>query len=51
MPKLEGMPEAVTLFAEQGGAALTFETPSEFSLFDRVQAHRTFVAGIFEATE
>jgi murein peptide amidase A len=50
VPKLEGMPEAVTLFAEQGCATLTFETPSEFGLFDRVRAHKAFVAGLFEAT-
>ena len=48
VPQLEGMREAVTLFAEQGGASLTFETPSEFSLFDRVAAHKTFVASLFE---
>ena len=50
VPKLEGMPEAVTLFAEQGSATLTFETPSEFALFDRVRAHKAFVAGLFEVS-
>ncbi|MEZ5330432.1 MAG: M14 family metallocarboxypeptidase [Verrucomicrobiales bacterium] len=50
VPKLDGMPEAVMLFAEQGGASLTFETPSEFGLFDRVRAHKAFVAGLFEMT-
>lgn len=51
VPKLEGMPEAVTLFAEQGGVTLTFETPSEFSLFDRVAAQKSFVAGLVEAVQ
>ena len=48
VPKLEGMPEAVTLFAEQRGATLTFETPSEYSIYRRVLAHKAFVAGVFE---
>lgn len=50
VPRLEGMPEAVILFAERGSATLTFETPSEFSLYARVRAHKEFLAGLFEAT-
>ena len=46
----EGMPEAVILFASENCATLTFETPSEFSLFDRVWAHREFVEGVFQMT-
>lgn len=50
IPKLDGMPEAVTLFAEQGGVTLTFETPSEFSLHDRVAAQKCFIDALLEAT-
>ena len=47
IPKLEGLPEAITMFAENAKASLTFETPSEFSLYDRVRAHKAFVDGLF----
>ncbi len=36
---LSGLPESVWLYFERCGWALTVETPSEFSLFDRVNAH------------
>ena len=40
---LPGMPEAIELFRLGCPTTLTFETPSEFSLDDRVQAQASFV--------
>jgi hypothetical protein len=40
---LPGMPEAIELFRLGCPITLTFETPSEFSLDDRVQAQAAFV--------
>lgn len=40
---LAGMPEAIVLHQEFADVTLTFETPSEFSLFPRVAAHRRFI--------
>lgn len=42
MPHLPGLPEAIALWMH-GAHTLTFETPSEFSLPDRVAAHRAFI--------
>lgn len=36
---LSGLPEAIWLFFERCGNSITFETPSEFSLFRRANAH------------
>ncbi|MEM7146494.1 MAG: M14 family metallocarboxypeptidase [Verrucomicrobiota bacterium] len=36
--EIEGMPEAIYLYLNGTRAALTFETPSEYSLYDRVRA-------------
>jgi protein MpaA len=47
VPKIDGLPEAITMFVGNATASLTFETPSEFSLFDRVRAQKAFVAGLF----
>ncbi|NNE94195.1 MAG: M14 family metallocarboxypeptidase [Verrucomicrobiales bacterium] len=38
-----GYPEAIFLFLKMARYTLTFETPSEFSLWDRVQAHKKFI--------
>lgn len=43
-PNLTGIPEAVALWQLGCGTTLTFETPSEASLQDRVQAHAAFIA-------
>ncbi|MBP7948128.1 MAG: M14 family metallocarboxypeptidase [Verrucomicrobiales bacterium] len=40
---LPGLPEAIALYRTGAAATLTFETPSEFALHQRVQAHRTFL--------
>jgi murein peptide amidase A len=40
---LPGMPEAVVLYQMGCPISLTFETPSEFALTDRVNAHRRFL--------
>ncbi len=42
---LPGMPEAIELFQHWRCPTLTFETPSEFSLEERVQAQRRFIEG------
>ena len=39
LDEIEGMPEAIYLFLNQTDISLTYETPSEYSLFDRVAAH------------
>lgn len=44
----EDLPEAVRLYGPLTGLSLTFETPSEFSLYDRVTAHRLFIEGLVE---
>lgn len=47
-----GYPEAIWLYLHhlsEGGCALTFETPSEFSLTDRVKAHSRFLDGVLAA--
>ena len=42
--KFPGMPEAVSLFLDgYANRTLTFETPSEFCLTDRIQAHSRFL--------
>lgn len=41
---LPGMPEAIELFLRGCPITLTFETPSEFSLDARIDAHRAFIA-------
>ena len=46
VPDLPGMPEAIALYMHSTAHSLTFETPSEFSLTDRIAAHRAFIEGI-----
>ncbi|MGI8603906.1 MAG: M14 family metallopeptidase [Verrucomicrobiales bacterium] len=45
-PKLPGYPEAIALHLSCSGHCITFETPSEFSLFLRVKAHQTFLRAV-----
>lgn len=40
---LEGLPEAFVLYQMGCPLSLTFETPSEFALTDRVAAHKRFI--------
>ena len=47
VPDLPGLPEALVLFEEHTDHSLTFETPSEFSLYRRVLAHKAFLEGMF----
>lgn len=50
--KLEGgVPEAIYLRMHHAQFALTFETPSEFSLYDRVRAQRRFLEAAIEVVE
>lgn len=44
IPVLPGLPEAIVLFELGVPVALTFETPSEFSLVDRIRAQKTFIS-------
>ena len=46
IPDLPGLPEPVALFMHNTETALTFETPSEFSLADRVRAHKAFLQSV-----
>ena len=40
---LPGLPEAIALHLHHADCALTFETPSECALTDRIAAHRAFI--------
>ncbi|RPF93200.1 MAG: hypothetical protein CBB78_000345 [Roseibacillus sp. TMED18] len=44
--EIGGMPEAGHLFLNHARTALTFETPSEYSLYRRVQCHVRFLNGL-----
>jgi len=46
VPDLPGLPEAVALYLHNTQSTLTFETPSEFSLADRVAAHKAFLTSV-----
>ncbi len=48
IPELPGLPEAVALFMHNTSSTLTFETPSEYSLSDRVRAHKAFIQSVVE---
>ena len=41
-----GYPEAIYVYQHHARAAITFETPSEFSLWERVQAQRRFLDAV-----
>jgi len=43
IPEMPGRPEAIVLHEVGTSIALTFETPSEFSLTDRIQAQKAFI--------
>jgi protein MpaA len=47
---LPGMPEAVMLYELGCGVSLTFETPSEFDLSERVKAHGRFIDAALKVT-
>ena len=44
-----GYPEAISVFLRHARAALTFETPSEYSLYQRVQAQKSFLDAVVSA--
>lgn len=46
---LPGFPEALALHQQYSETNLTFETPSEYSFYERVQAHRGFVTAAVRA--
>ena len=48
--EIGGVPEAVHLFLNHARTALTFETPSEYSLYRRVQCHIRFLDGLADIT-
>jgi hypothetical protein len=49
LPKnLPGLPEAIVLYRKNSPITLTFETPSEYGLQDRVNAHRSVIDQSFE---
>ena len=45
---IDGVAEAIHLYLEHARVSLTFETPSEFSLFLRVEAQKRFLSGVVE---
>ena len=47
---LEGLPESVWLYFERCEVSLTLETPSEFSLFERVRAHSAMIHAALSTT-
>lgn len=47
--EIEGMPEAIYLYLHHARMALTFETPSEFSLYRRAMAQVRVLEGVAEA--
>lgn len=49
LEEIEGMPEAIALFLNHAPFSLTFETPSEYSLFQRAKVHERFLDGVVEA--
>jgi hypothetical protein len=48
---LPGLPEAIVLFQSGCPLSLTFETPSEFSLDARAEAHARFIEATIEVTQ
>ena len=46
IPNLPGLPEAIALYLHNTDRTLTFETPSEFSLADRVAAHKALLKAV-----
>lgn len=46
-----GYPEAIYVFLHHARAALTFETPSEYSLWQRIEAQAAFLDAVVQARE
>ncbi len=46
--EIGGVPESIYLFLNGARTALTFETPSEYSLYRRVQCHIRFLDGVVD---
>lgn len=46
--EIDGMPEAIKLSWQGAETSLTFETPSEFSLYDRVRAQVAFLDAVWD---
>ncbi len=44
IPDLPGLPEAIALYLHNTDRTITFETPSEFSLAERVAAHKALAS-------
>jgi hypothetical protein len=44
LPEMPGHPEAIVLHLMGAPRTLTFETPSEFSLIDRIAAQKQFIS-------
>jgi predicted deacylase len=51
LPKMDGWPEAFSLYTHWAWQVLTFETPSEFSLYRRVLAQAAFVRAVESAMD
>lgn len=49
--EIDGMPESIYLYLHHAEIALTYETPSEFSLWRRVRAQRAFLEGVRQVME
>ncbi|WP_050029849.1 M14 family metallocarboxypeptidase [Verrucomicrobium sp. BvORR034] len=48
LPEMPGHPEAIVLHLMGTPLTLTFESPSEFSLHDRIEAQKTFIRSALE---
>lgn len=48
LPEMPGQPEAIVLHLMGAPLTLTFESPSEFSLHDRIEAQKTFIQSALE---
>ena len=49
--EIDGVPEAIHLFLHHARTALTFETPSEYSLYHRVRCHIRFLEVLAEIVQ
>lgn len=48
LPEMPGHPEAIVLHLMGAPLTLTFESPSEFALHDRIEAQKTFIQSALE---
>ena len=46
LKEIEGMPEAIALYLAHTDVSLTYETPSEYSLYNRVMAQEAFLEAV-----